>query len=93
MFAVELPTKPEDGKIMARAERDADRTSAILSLGLFGLVLLTRRLLTNRDPETRDSARPNRAWILGHVQHSESLRPDSDEVRTGPSLPLSIALR
>lgn len=80
MFVVELPTKSEDGKIMARAERDADRTSAIISLRLLRLVLLTRRLLTNRDPETRDSGRPNRAWIPGHVQLSLSLRPDFDEV-------------
>lgn len=81
MFAVELPTKPEDGKIMARAERDADRTSATISLRLFGLVLLARRLLTSWDPETRDSGRPNRARILVHVQLTAlSLRADSDEV-------------
>lgn len=80
MFAVELPTKYEDGKIMARAERDDDRTSAIISLRLFRLSFLKRRLLTNRDLEKRDSGRPNREWIFGHVQLPLSLRPDFDEV-------------
>lgn len=76
MFAVELPTKPEDGKIMARAERDADPTSAVASSPLSGLDGLTRRLLTNRHPETGDSERPNRARIPGLVPLGLPPRPD-----------------
>lgn len=79
---------------MARAARDADRTSAIVTLRLLGLILLTRRLLTDWHPETGDSGRPNnRAWILGHVRLSLSLRPGGlDEVGgNGHSLPVSIS--